>query len=318
MKSINLEINLRINGNQNQFNSLFPGITFFFQFHKMKLFLLPLLFLSICFVAPVQAQILTSATESEDKIAYLVKLAHIEDRFLSSNELIQNLVRQFTEDEVDRSIVDVISSAFDASQMMAWANESFQMKMNQTHSETLLEYDANSDLSTLMQMLYANNLDFENEEMQQQLERFIIGLERNPEGELRFDEITRIINTTRIIPISVQMLEDVLSTVIFGLNVSLHEDERLPDTEINDLIVTLRLNFRELYNNVIPLTFAFATRNIPLEKLKAHADFLNSPPGQWFIRTGNSATLDSFGNFAQLTSELIAAWALEQSEENQQ
>jgi len=252
--------------------------------------------------------------EAQSQVNQLFELGHLEGRFAGSQLLIQDLVVQLAQTENQRPIIDVLADSFDDQQMRDWAIESLSRNLKTTTADSVLAFSDSTNFNHFIELIYANEVDFDDEDIQSDFEAYIIKLENSADSELRFSIIERIMNTTRLIPITVQMLEDVLSVVVFGLNVTLDESERLTNREINELIITLRANFRELFNNVLPVTTLYATRALSIEELESYTRFMESKTGQWFLRTGNTATLDSFGAFAQQTSEYIAKWALEQNE----
>jgi len=250
----------------------------------------------------------------ESTLNSLYELGILTERFSNSGVMIHDLVAQLTDASENRAIAGVLSDLFDEAPLERWAKESISRNFRMDEASQLLRYAQENDLHAFMHLIYAGNIDFDDENMQDALQRFLIQLDDDPLGEDRFQLITGIIQKTRMLQIQVQMIEDVITTVIFALNVSLAEEERLSDREVNELVVTLRLNFRELFNNVLPLTLLFATRDIPLETLEKHSTFFDSDSGRWFIRTINTAALDSFGEFTQVASAEIAEWMLTQTE----
>lgn len=272
------------------------------------------IFIFLCLITGSSAKMETDTREST--LNSLYELGILSERFSNSGVMIHDLVAQLTDASGNRAIAGVLSVLFDEAPLERWAKESISRNFRMDEASQLLQYAQENDLHAFMHLIYAGNIDFDDEDMQDALQRFLIQLDDDPLGEARFQLITGIIQKTRMLQIQVQMIEDVVTTVIFALNVSLAEEERLSDREVNDLVVTLRLNFRELFNNVLPLTLLFVTKDIPLETLEKHSTFFDSVSGRWFIRTINTAALDSFGEFTQVASAEIAEWILIQTEIN--
>lgn len=262
----------------------------------------------------------TSFAGNSDRTALtdsIFKLGYLDERFSNSGILIKDLIEQLTSDAENRPIAGLLISLFEDAPLETWAKESIYRNLRTQDAETVLNYDKEYNFKAFMNILYAGNINFDDEETQDALQRYLIRLEDDPQAEDRFEVISAIIQKTRMLQIQVQMIEDVITTVVFGMNIALPEDERLTDREVNDLIITFRLNFRELFNNVLPITLLFTTKDIPLETLLTHSTFLDSASGRWFIRTINTAALDSFGEFTQLASAEIAEWMLVQADKEE-
>ena len=257
---------------------------------------------------------ISALQQTEDVPTKLFKLAALENKFESSAVMMEGLLSQLADNEKSREIISVIMGSFDAHQMRESAVMSIRRSLNENHAQALFQFDEEQKLAPILKALHGNEVDFQDGEMEEVLFDYLTELEATPEGEKRIEALRDIIQKTRLVPITVQMYEDIIATVIFGLNVILPEDERLTDRAVNELVITMRVSFRELFNNILPYSVLYATKELTMEQIGEFSAFFGSQAGQWFIRMYNTAILDSYGEFAQAASASIAAWVLERSE----
>jgi len=253
------------------------------------------------------------ATDREANIRQFYEQGKFAERVASTNELIEDLIMQIGQERV-QPVLDVIQQTFDQQQMEAWILESLNRNYDSVFMNEILSFSREDIFPEILSALYSNQTDFEDDETERRFESYFLSAEDDESIAERFELSGEIIRKSRSITVLVQMVEDVLSTVIFGLNKTLDTDEQLTEQQMNDLIITFRSNFRQLFNNVLPYTVTFALKNLPIDEIQRFNAFLDEPAGKWFVRSSNTALLDSFGEFVRESSEQIALWAIGKAE----
>lgn len=253
-------------------------------------------------------------SDRESNIRYLYEHGKFAERVESTNQLIDDLITEIGQENV-QPVLDVIRETFDPLQMEEWILESLNRNYDEAYVRGVISFSEHVVFSQMLSALYSNQTDFEDAEIEWEFESYFMRAEEDESIEQRFDLSGEIIRKSRSVTVLVQMVEDVLTTVIFGLNKTLDADEQLTEQQMNDLIITFRANFRQLFNNVLPYTVTFALKDVPFEEIQSFNAFLDEPTGRWFVRSSNAALLDSFGEFVRTSSENIAVWTIGRSED---
>lgn len=253
-------------------------------------------------------------SDRESNIRYLYEHGKFAERVESTNQLIDDLITEIGQENV-QPVLDVIRETFDPLQMEEWILESLNRNYDEAYVRGVISFSEHVVFSQMLSALYSNQTDFEDAEIEWEFESYFMRAEEDESIEQRFDLSGEIIRKSRSVTVLVQMVEDVLTTVIFGLNKTLDADEQLTEQQMNDLIITFRANFRQLFNNVLPYTVTFALKDLPFEEIQSFNAFLDEPAGRWFVRSSNAALLDSFGEFVRTSSENIAVWTIGRSED---
>ncbi|MCH8558357.1 MAG: hypothetical protein LAT84_11055 [Balneolia bacterium] len=295
------------------------GVTSFF---RTGLSLFAALLIAISIPHPAASLQNSDADEQrEQRILQFYELGLLSAFTANTSESIQEIVSDLTEEQDDAIFDTIILEAFREAQMEDVILNSIRrsFRNNDSNAESAISHLMNEDIQRLMGKLYNNQTDFDDPEVVDQFEDYISRVEVNPEPyQQRIDLVGDIINRSQTTRLTVQTLEDFLTIIIFTLNQTNPEDERLTDRQVNDLIISLRTNFRQLFDNIMLYVSLYSTRDFELELLEKHADFLATDAGRWFIRTYNNAVLNSFGEVSEHVASNLAEWALAQSAAEEQ
>ncbi len=278
----------------------------------MKIFLSSL-FLGLIISVPAFTQIIQEPEQVmlEDRIYESAWLSIQVDEAIT---VLEGLLEQLSPDNDSRAIVEVLSAAYDSERMRDVSINYLERVMNEGFANQVLLTLEDENFYQIHKAVFNTDLDLENPEVALDFEAYIESADTLENSAERIETIQDIIRQTRVIPTSLQRLEDILTAVMFGINIALPEVEQVPGEEINELIITLRANFRQLYDNVTPAFILYATRDLTLEDLKTYRHFLTTPAGSWYIRVINRASLDSFEAMSEGASRLVAEWAIERAE----
>lgn len=282
-----------------------------------------------CFFLVVLAGLMASFTDSlnaqeqeqsqlSQHAADLYELGYFEEYAVNMSRSIRDIVLQLTEEQEDTTFAEIIADNFEpASVQQAMRRSLARNYRNEPGAESIGHLNQ-PHIQVLMGHLYASEVDLEEAETRASFEAYAARMERaaeteDPETEparQRIALVAEILQATRRIPLTVQGLEEMLAIVIFAINQSKPSAEQLSDEELNDLLLSLRANFRAFFEDILLYVSLFSTRNQSLGSLQEHLDFLRSESGQWFVRTYNNAILDSFNERGDAVSEALAQWAV--------
>lgn len=290
------------------------GVTTFF---RTRLF--PLAVLLIAISLPYQAVSLQNNLtddQREQRILQFYELGLLGAFTTNTSESIQEIISDLTEEQDDAIFETIILEAFRETRMEVVILSSIRrsFRNNDLNALNAMTHLMDEGIQQLMGKLYNNQTDFDDPEIVDQFEDYISRIEVNPAPyQQRIDLVSSILKRSQTTRLTVQTLEDFLTIIVFTLNQTNPEDERLTDRQVNDLIISLRSNFRQLFDNIMLYVSLYSTRDFGLELLQQHADFLATDAGRWFIRTYNNAVLNSFGEVSENVATNLAEWVLAQS-----
>jgi len=254
----------------------------------------------------------------QEHLQQLYELGFLKAFLTNTSESIQEIITELTEEQQDPIFERIILEAFVPAEMETVILSSLRRSYRTEHAEQSISHLQQPDIAALMGQLYNNQTDFDDEKTIALFEDFINRIESSSAGyEERISIVSDIINRSQTTRLTVQTLEDFLTIIIFTLNQTNDEDERLTDRQVNELIISLRTNFRQLFDNVMLYVTLYSTQDIDQQVLARHAEYLGTESGRWFIRTYNNAVLNSFGEVSEKVASSLADWALSQSEDNE-
>lgn len=246
----------------------------------------------------------------------LFRLSRLDAFTRNTTSNIQEILLDLTSQQDDESFLEIIIRAFQQDLLETVLLRSLTRNIREPAASETIAHLSQTDIGVLMALLYDNSTDFDDPETAEAFEAYLLEADLRPEAfENRIALLSEILRISQTARITVQSLEDVLTIVIFALNQSNPDEQRLSDREVNDLIISLRLNFRQLFDNVLLSVAFFATREVSEDVLEKHLSFLSSDSGGWFIRTYNNAVLNGFGEISEQVAAGLAKWAIEQAEE---
>lgn len=277
--------------------------------------------------APLSASVPDSATatvvnpETDDSRTALAlelyRLSRLDAFTRNTTANIQEILLDLTADQEDEAFRAIILDAFQPELMESVLLNSLSRSIQQPAASEAIAHLEQVEIRSLTALLYDNETDFNEPETADAVGNFLLETEIQPaafENRIRLvSEILRVSQTARI---TVQSIEDFLTIIIFALNQANREEEQLSDRELNELIVALRLNFRQLFDNVLLSVSLFATRDTDEQILEQHLMFLKSESGAWFIRSYNRAVLNAFGEISEQVAAGLARLAIERAEES--
>ncbi len=287
-----------------------------YSMNRSKVLLLSAIVPAILFfTAPVKAGDFPD-NERMRHVEQLYTLGFLEAFTINTGESIQELITELTADQNEPVYGRIVLDAFDREDMQVIIKQSLRRSYQEEHARASITHLSKPDIASLMKKLYDSDTDFDDEELLSDFQDFALEVETNPEAwEERIDIIASILNRSQTTRITVQTLEDFLTIVVFAINQTNDEDDRLTDREVNELIISLRNNFRQFFDNMMLFITLYSTREAEIEVLQKHADFLETAHGRWYIRAYNSAVLNSFGEISEKVAVDLADWALSQEEQ---
>lgn len=276
-------------------------------------------------VPPHQASGFQSAgndSESDKRVLQFYEFGFLSAFTTNTSQSIQEIVTDLTEEQDDAIFETIILDSFEQADMKEVILSSIRrsLRSSDENAEQALAHIALPEIQELMTRLYDNQTNFDDPDVIEQFEDYISRVEVNSDPhQQRIGLVSDIINRSQTTRITVQTLEDFLTIIVFTLNQTNPEDEQLSDRQVNDLIISLRANFRQLFDNIMLYVTLYSTRDFEIEILERHAVFLTTDAGRWFVRTYNNAILNSFGEVSEHLASNLADWALAQSadEENE-
>ncbi|AXJ02394.1 hypothetical protein CYPRO_3160 [Cyclonatronum proteinivorum] len=246
----------------------------------------------------------------------LFELSRLDAFTRNNTSSIQEILTDLIADQQDETFRDVIFDAFRQEILEEVLKQSLTRSLREPAATETIAHLREPEIQALMQQLHDNDTDFSDPDTAEAFEAYLLETELHPEKfETRISLLSEILRVSQTARLTVQTLEDFLTIIIFALNQANPEEQRLSDREVNELIVSLRSNFRQLFDNVLLSVALFATRDTDEEVLGRHLRFLTSGSGSWYIRTYNSAVLNGFGEISEQVAAGLAAWAIEQAEE---
>jgi hypothetical protein len=268
--------------------------------------------------APVSIAQTGGNHDRDEHVKQLYELGFLHAFTENTGESIQEIISNLTEEQEDDFFDTVVINAFDRKLMESVIKASLRRSYREAEATEAISHLSRPEFSVLMKQLYDSDTDLDDPEQREAFEDFINELEFTASAyENRIDLLGEILRASQKTRLTVQTLEDFLSIIIFTINQTSPEDERLTDRQVNDLVISLRNNFRQFFDNLLLYIALYTTLTIDEEVLQQHADFLKSVSGRWFIRTYNNAVLNSFGEISEKTASNLAEWALSRSAENQ-
>lgn len=244
----------------------------------------------------------------------LYRLAHLDAFTRNTTSNIQEILLDLTSQQQDESFQEVIIQAFQQAHLERVLLRSLVRNMCEPAASETIAHLEQADIRILMEKLYDNSTDFDDPDTAEAFEAFLLEAEIRPDDyENRIALLSDILRLSQTARITVQSIEDFLTIVIFALNQSNPGEQQLSDREVNELIIALRTNFRQLFDNVLLSIAFFATRELPEAVLEKHLSFLSSDSGGWFIRTYNNAVLNGFGEISEQVAAGLAKWAIDQT-----
>ena len=279
----------------------------------MKKILPIVLFLTVIAFEPIFSQVIQDNEEIQLE-AFIYESAYLENQVDEAISVLEGLLEQLSPDNDSRSIVKVLTVAFEHERMRQISTDYISLIMNENFANEIVRFLEDESMYYIHKSVFNANLDLDDPEIVVDFESYIEMTDIQNRSDERIDIVQDIIRLTRLIPTSLQRLEDILTAVMFGLNIALPAEEQVSGEELNELIITLRANFRQLYDNITPAFILYATRNADIDDLKTYRHFLNTPAGSWYIRIINRASLNSFDSMSDGASRLVADWAIERAE----
>lgn len=263
----------------------------------------------------------TAEAETSKAFETLYELGYFEEYAENTSQSIKDIVVQLTEQQQDAVFVDIIAENFEVEAIRRAMRKSIERSYQEAHGQQSAAHLRKPEIRKLMRQLYASEVDLEDAETKAAFEAYSLRLDRISEGRAAEEDATRerialmadILNITRRVQLMVQGVEEMLAVVIFAINQSRPVDEQLGDQELNNLLLTLRANFRAFFEDIMLYVSLYSTRELSIESLKTHLEFLRSDSGQWFVRTYNNAVLDSFSELGDQVSEALARWAIDRN-----
>ncbi|MCH8487196.1 MAG: hypothetical protein LAT75_10025 [Candidatus Cyclonatronum sp.] len=247
----------------------------------------------------------------------LYELARLDAFTRNTTSNIQEIILDLTSDQQDESFSAIILDAFNYELMESVMLRSLSRSIREQQAADAAAHLQLPEIRELTRLLYDNSTDFSDPETEADFQTYLLEAELNPEAfteRIRLlSEILRVSQTARI---TVQSIEDFLTIIIFALNQTNSEEEQLNDRQLNDLIISLRSNFRQLFDNVLLYVALYATRYTDEAILEQHLHFLQSESGGWFIRAYNNAVLNGFGEVSEKVAAGLAARAIQQAQDS--
>lgn len=254
-----------------------------------------------------------------DTVAAVYELGYFKEYSINSARTVQDIIFQLTEEQQDTAFAGIIADHFKAELMQEAMLGSLRRSYRAGPARKSIAHLQQPSIQALMQQLYASRVNLEDAETQQEFERYAARMERiaeeapdseNEAGQQRISLVAEIVQETRQLALTVQGLEEMLAIVVFAVNQSKAAEERLSDRELNDLLLTLRANFRAFFEDMMLYINLFALKDQPTDSLQQHLEFLRSDSGKWFVRSYNNAVLDSYDELGKAISEALAQWAI--------
>ncbi len=278
----------------------------------MKLFLAVFLFIG----AQTQSAVAGPDDTRAAHIDQLYTLAFLEAFTENTGETIQELITELTADQEEPIYSTIVLDAFNRADMETIIKRSLRRSYSETYAGAAIEHLSRPEIAALMQNLYDSDTDLSDDALREDFQAFAEDVEDNPDVYTeRVEVVGTIINRAQTTRISVQTMEDFMTIIVFAINQTNEEDDRLTDREVNDLIIALRGNFREFFDNMLLFITLYSTRDTDMEVLRDHAAFLESDEGRWYIRAYNNAILNSFGEISERVAVELAEWALSREEQ---
>ena len=251
--------------------------------------------------------------------ADIYELGYFEEYAINMSQSIRDVVLQLVEEQEDTAFAEIIIENFEPASVQQAMRKSLARNYQAGPGAQSIAHLNQPHIQVLMSRLYASEVDLEDTETRRNFETYAARMERATETEdaetesarQRIALVAEILQATRRIPLIVQALEEMLAIVMFAINQSKPSEEQLSDEELNNLLLTLRGNFRAFFEDILLYVSLFSTRSESLESLQVHLDFLRTESGQWFVRTYNNAILDSFDERGDAVSEALAQWAVD-------
>ncbi|MCH8568545.1 MAG: hypothetical protein LAT67_09790 [Balneolales bacterium] len=261
---------------------------------------------------PVYAQENASIDELTETLYELGFFSAFAENAVST---IQDIVLDLTSDQNDEIFSSLILDAFEKEAFASIIRESLRRNILSDHAQRSIEHLSEPDVARLMSNLYNTPVDFDDPDTARDFELFVTEIEAGTTNVTeRAEVISEILRRSQSVRITVQTLEDVLTILVFTLNQLNPEDQQISDREVNSLIISLRNNFRQLFDNIMLYITLYSTKDTEIDTLRKHQAFLESHAGVWYVRTYNNAILNGFGEVSEKVGQSLAAWLLENSE----
>lgn len=240
----------------------------------------------------------------------------------NTSESMQDIVAQLTENRSGDAYAQIVLENFSADVLQTALRQSLERNYDTGHASRSIAHLRQPAIRQLMQRLYDNDVDLQDEAIQSDFERFVRQADRAVDQESpaatemqqRIRLMADIINASRKVRLTVQSLEEMLAVVVFAVNKTLPTEEQLSDEALNELLLTLRENFQAFFEDTMLYTSLYAAREITVETMQQHYEFLRSESGRWFIRSYNNAVLDGFSMVGEDIAEALARQAVENAQ----
>lgn len=294
------------------------------MFNTRSLFMLTALMLSF------SSQNLLAALSSDADSAevaqatqQIYELGLLPEYAQNTSESVQDIIAQLTENRSGDAYAEIVLEHFSPDVLQTALRRSLERNYDARHASESITHLAKPATQQLMQRLYDNDVDLQDEAIQSDFERFIRQADRSVDQESpaakemqqRIRLMADILNASRKIRLTVQSLEEMLAVVMFAVNKTLPSDEQLSDEALNELLLTLRENFQAFFEDTMLYTSLYAAREIPAEAMQQHYEFLISESGRWFVRSYNNAVLDGFSMVGEDIAEALARQAVENAQD---
>jgi hypothetical protein len=287
-----------------------------------SLIMLMLLLLSFLPQAPLAAVSGADSTKVAQATQQIYELGLLPEYAQNTSESMQDIIAQLTENRSGDAYAQIVLENFSADVLQAALRQSLERNYDAGHASRSIAHLRQPSVRQLMQRLYDNDVNLQDEAIQSDFEQFVRQADRAVDQESpaasemqqRIRLMADILNASRKIRLTVQSLEEMLAVVVFAVNKTLPSEEQLSDEALNELLLTLRENFQAFFEDTMLYTSLYAARAISVETMQRHYDFLTSESGRWFIRSYNNAVLDGFSMVGEDIAEALARQAVENAQ----
>ncbi len=237
--------------------------------------------------------------------------AHLENQLYRYRDLSGQLV--FGETAKQAVVIEIMDDIFNEDVMSELMITELKKGLHREHATNFIEWSESETGIAALNAMNRYHTEFQQEDSEESLENYIDEISRDADRmENKMNFAGGLIRKFDLIRMNTLIMEDFIITFMWGVNHLLPEDEKVDDQQMNDLGMTFRNQFQNIYTEMLPPLIMYSFRHLDEEKLESFTEFLNSPTGRWYIRTYRRVIIDSGGEATRAFARSLAGYDLDQ------